>query len=133
MKLRDVASDILPDTANQVRITIECAIWSKAKFVCKRIEELANVARKSAIECFLHPVKEEEILHGLRGVGLTVQIIGIDIETVRKLDCTSHHIAKSGDRRVGVQHTELVKSQVDHRESVTGWIKGIVCGNNVSG
>src|ERR1700751_4100211 len=109
MTLRDVASDILPDTANQVRITIECSVWSKAKFVRTRIEELANVGRKSAIECLLHPVSEEEILHGLRGVGLTVQIVAIDIETVRKLDCASHHIAKSGDRRIGVQHTELVK------------------------
>src|SRR5579859_634414 len=110
MKLRDTASDILPDTANQVLITIKGCIWTKEKFVCKRIKELANVPRKSAIHGFLHPVKGEHVLHGLRGVGLTVQIIAIDIEAVRKLDCGSHHIAESGDRRVGVQQTELVKS-----------------------
>src|SRR5215475_2587511 len=124
MKLRDVASDILPDTANQVLITIKHLVWSKEKFVCKRIEELANVTRKSAIQSCLHSVKGEEVLHGFRGIGLTVKIIAIDVETVRKLDGGSHHIAKSGDRHVAVQHTELVKGSINDEERVAGRTTG---------
>src|ERR1700748_264786 len=124
MKLRDIASDILPDTANQVLIAIKDSIWSKEKFVCKRIEELTNVAWKSAIQSCLHSVKGEEVLHGLSRIGLTVQIMSIDVEMVRKLDGGSHHIAKSGDRHVSVQHTELVIGSINDEERVAGRTTG---------
>jgi len=69
VELNDVASDILEDAADPVRITIKGSIGPKRFSSRKRIERIGQSARESTIEAFLHSVEEEHIHYSLGRVG----------------------------------------------------------------